>query len=218
MLLSAEIKRAAFGITEDYDIGAAILHGDFSGFIELLRKAPQLSDEVSDFGPPSVLDPYREIEVFLFPYYDDLYIAIPDPVTMLLAQEAGLIEEIIDRHLDGADIEESLAGLLDAIGPMDFLVAWHLNRADLGTQESLLFGGSGGWFNGDNMITVFQYTWYDEPASAKQAMAQMQNYPLVQGYNTGKDYPIRETTQEGQSVIAKGYADTFDLQGWLLGN
>ena len=216
MLLGAEIKRAAFAITEDH--GAAILHGDFSGFIELLRQAPQLSDEVDDFGPPSILDPYREIEVFLFPDYDDLYIAVPDPETMLLAQETGLIEEIIDRYLDGADLEESLAGLLDAIGPMDFLVAWHWDRAGMGASEALLFGGGGGWFDGDNTITVFQYTWYDEPASAKQAMEQMQNYPLVQGYNTGKDYPIREITQEGQAVIAKGYADTFDLAGWLLGN
>ena len=216
MLLSAEIKRAAFGITEDY--GAAILHGNFSPFIELLRQAPQLSDEMRDFGPPTILDPYREIEVFLFPYYDDLYLAIPDPGTMLLAQEAALIEEIIDRYLDDADLEESLTGLLDAIGPMDFLVAWHWNRAAMGAPEALLFGGGGGWFDGDSLITVFEYRWYDEPANAEQAIERMRNYPLVQGYNTGKDYPIREITQEGQAVIAKGYADTFDLAGWLLGN
>ena len=49
-------------------------------------------------------------------------------------------------------------------------------------------------------------------------MEQMENFPLVQGYNTNQNYPVREIRQEGRAVIAKGYAATFDLGGWLLGN
>ena len=149
MLFSAGIKRAAFGITANS--GAGILHGDFSGFIELLRQAPELADGAGDFGPPSILDAYREVEVFLFPYYADLYlyIAVPDPGTMLLAhefgiQEAGIMEEIIDRYLDGSELDESLAGLLDAVGPMDFLVARRWDPEPDRPPEAASFRGGGG--------------------------------------------------------------------------
>ena len=216
-LIGAGIKRAALG---HIDYLAAILQGDFSGFVELLRQAPQLSIQ-KDVLPPSILDPYREVEVFLFTSREDLYIAIPDLGTMLVALNAEVMQDMIDRYLDGAEPDKSLAGLLNVVGPVDFLVA---RRVDPKTFSSAYLGppyyfaGGGGWLDGTEISRVFSYVEYDSPEAAKEGMERRKDFPLVQGYNTGRNYPIREIRQEGRVVIAEGYAATFDLAGWLLGN
>ena len=216
-LIGAGIKRAAFGHT---DYLAAILQGDFSGFVELLRQAPQLSIQ-KDVLPPSILDPYREVEVFLFTSHEDLYIAIPDSGTMLVALNAEVMQSMIDRYLDGAEPEKSLAGLLNAVGPVDFLVARRVDSETIGSAypgPPFYFAGGGGWLDGTEISRVFSYLEYDSPEAAKEGMERSKDFPLVQGYNTGRNYPIREIRQEGRIVIAEGYAATFDLAGWLLGN
>ena len=37
------------------------------------------------------------VEIFLFPYYEDLYISLPGKGMMLLAQDQQLMTEMIDR-------------------------------------------------------------------------------------------------------------------------
>ena len=221
MLVEAGIDGAGFVFMADYS-GAAILSGDFSGFIELLREAPEKSDGISDFEPPSILNPHREIEVFLFPYYDDLYIAVPDEGTMLLAQSEQLLQEIVDRYLDESTLDESLARLLDTTGPVDFLVA-RRSEAE-GTSQSgqgsdlPRLGAGGGWLDGEDSSSVFRYIEFVNAEIAGQYVAEATSWPLVQGYNSGKNHPVQDIRQEGSAVVAFGVAPNIDLGGWLLGN
>ena len=221
MLVEAGIDRAAFVFTADY-LGAAILSGDFSGTIELFREAPEKSDGVKDFESPSILNPYREVESFFFPYYDDLYISVPDDATMLLAQSDQLLQEMVDRYVDESTLDESLARLLDATGPVDFLILRHL-YAERGGQEGqdpevpLIFAG-GGWLDAEESSSVFLFMEFASPEAASQGMTEMEGWPLVQGYNSGRNHPIQEIRQDGQTVIAVGVAPNIDLDGWLLGN
>ena len=221
MLVEAGIDRAAFVFTADYS-GTAILSGNFSGAVELLQEAPEKSDGVKDFEPPSILNPYREIDVFLFPYYDDLYISVPDDATMLLAQSDQLLQEMVDRYLDESTLDESLARMLNTTGPMDFLVVRHLDagRASQDGQdaESPHIYAGGGWLDTDESSSVFVFLEFANPEAASQGMTEMEGWPLVQGYNSGRDHPIQEIRQDGQTVIAVGVAPNIDLGGWLLGN
>lgn len=221
MLAAAGIDRAAFVSTADY-IGAAILSGDFSAAIELLRQAPVTSEGIRDFDPPSALEPYRGVEVFFFPYYYDLYISVPDDATMLLSQSDTLMKELIDRYLDETTLDESLAHLLDTTGPMDFLVARRLDAEDAAQNgqssgSPFLYAG-GGWLDEDDSSSVFTYTQFASSDDAKQAMKEWEEWPLVQGYNSGKNHPGQELRQAGSAIIRLGVAPNIDLGGWLLGN
>ena len=144
ILVEAGIDRAAFVFTADYS-GAAILSGDFSAAVNLLREAPEKSGGMSDFEPPSILNPYRGVEMFLFPYYDDLYLSVPDEATMLLAQSEQLLREIVDRYLDESALDESLIRLLDTTGPMDFLVLRHLDPEGQDPEILAFMRAGAGW-------------------------------------------------------------------------
>ena len=226
MLSAARIDKAAFATTEDY-YGAAILLGDFSGAIELLRQAPVTSEGLfkgrdENFDPPSILNPYREVKVFLFPYYDDLYVSVPDDVTMLLAQSEQLHKEIVDRYLDEPALNESLVRLLETTGPMDFLVMRDLDaeRGGEGGQDPeypKIYAG-GGWLDAEESSSVFIFMEFASPEAASQRVAEMEGWPLVQGYNSGKNHPFQEILQEEQTIFATGVAPNIDLGGWLLGN
>ena len=219
MLSNAGIERAVFGgAANTGGAGAGVLQGDFSGFVEALRQAPELSDGIRDFDPPSILPAHRNVEVFLFPYYDDLYIAVPDTRTLLLSQDAGLLEEIIDRRLDGGELDESLRGLLDAIGPVDFLVTRRFGPQAMGQDAFPHFLAGGGRADAEETSTMFWYMEFADSEEAAQRMERLKDRRLVQGYNTGEHHPIREITQEGRVVISRGYVHNNDLQGALLGN
>lgn len=226
MLAAARIEKAAFATTADY-YGAAILSGDFSGAMELLRQAPVMSEGLfkgrdENFDPPSILNPYREVEVFLFPYYDDLYISVPDDATMLLAQSEQLHKEIVDRYLDKSALDESLVRLIETTGPMDFLVLRNLDaeqssREGQDTEYPKIYAG-GGWLDAEESSSVFIFMEFASPEAASQQVAEMEGWPLVQGYNSGKNHPVQEILQEEQTIFVTGVAPNIDLGGWLLGN
>ena len=157
--------------------------------------------------------------MFFFPYYDDLYISVPDDATMLLAQSEQLLQEIVDRYLDESTLDESLARLLETTGPMDFLVLRHLDAEGQGQDpESPRIFAGGGWLDAEDSSSVFIFMEFASPEAASQGMTQMEGRPLVQGYNSSKNQPIQEIRQEEQAIIAVGVAPNIDLGGWLLGN
>ena len=90
---SAGITSAAFSINSGRE-GAAILLGNFGPFPGVLREA-------ADKGE-ATLHTHRGLELFVVTEHSDLYVAVPDSNTLLLAQGDGalprqLIEEMIDR-------------------------------------------------------------------------------------------------------------------------
>ncbi len=106
LLAMTSIESAAIGVTSDY-LGAVVLSGNFEGFLGLMRDAPSLAEPRERHDPPSALDSHRDVEMFICPFYDDLFVAVPASGSLLLAQSPGLLMEIIDRHLDGGDIPAS---------------------------------------------------------------------------------------------------------------
>ena len=116
---SAGINSAAFSINSGRE-GSAILPGDF-------RPLPAILREAAETGA-ATFHTHRGLDLFVVTDHSDLYMAMPDSGTLLLAQGDGglprqLLEEMIDRRLDGAELDESLARLLMHTGPIDFLVA-----------------------------------------------------------------------------------------------
>ena len=215
---SSGITSAAFGINNWSD-GAAILLGDFRAFPDILREAAAAGT--------ATLQTYRGLELFAVTDYHDLYIAMPDSGTLLLAQgdEATarqLLEETIDRYLDGSELDESLAGLLGHTGPIVFLVAKRTETED-GAQGGRsfplpkFFAGAGTLNEGDTS-TLYLYYEFDDPAQAEQIESQMTGEEELQGYNSGENYPITETRRDGRAVIAQAVVLDIDLGGLLLGN
>ncbi len=151
--------------------------------LEALRQAPELSDGIRDFDPPSILPAHRDVEVFLLPYYDDLYIAVPDTRTLLLSLDAGLLEEIIDRRLDGAELDEPLRGLLDAIGPVDFLVTRRFGPQAMGQDVFPHFLAGGGRAEAEETSTMFWYMELAGPEEAAQFLEPLKEFPDEETFN-----------------------------------
>ena len=60
----------------------------------------------------------------------------------------------------------------------------------------------GGWLDGDDSSSVFIYGEFVSADRAREALAEISQWPLVQGYNTGDDQPIQEIRQEGTAIVA----------------
>ena len=93
LLASAGIKSVAFATTNNENASVTVLLGNFEELSEALREAPSLADTNSRFDPPRFIDPHRDVELFVFPWHDDLFIAIPDSETLLLADSPDLLRE-----------------------------------------------------------------------------------------------------------------------------
>ena len=225
LLVSAEIESVAFATTNNEGASATILVGNFEGFPEVLRKAPSLVDTSSRFDPPGVIDPHRGLELFVFPSYDDLFMAIPDSDTLLLADSPELLRETIDRHLDGGDLNASLAALLGHAARVDFLVAFNL-----GSESASQGGGSSpppptffahaGFLNEGETSTVYAYLEFPEADDAQQAMDSMSGQPdlsdLFFGYKRDTVEPTGELWQDGRAVIARAVVPDKDVSDLFL--
>ena len=211
---SAGITGAAFGINSGME-GSAILQGDFSTFPEILRKAAETGG--------AALHTYRGLELFVVTDHSDLYLAVPDSSTLLLAQGDGelprqLIEEAIDRRLDGAELDESLARLLMHTGPIDFLVAQfpETGNSVLSLPGSIFAAGAGRMNEGDTSTLHF-YWEFANPVQAKEAESLMPGQHL-NGYNSGEDHPITDVQRDGKTVTAQAVVPDIDVGGLLFGN
>ena len=216
-LRSASISGAAFSINSHSE-GAAILMGDFHSFPEVLREAAGTG--------AATLYTYRGLELFVVSKYYDLYLSVPDSSTLLLARgdEAParvLIEETIDRRLDGAELDQTLTDFLAQTGPIDFLYARHLESesptqgGDAYPQPGFLAGA--GTMNEGDTSTLYLYMEFPEASQAEQVESQMTGQDLY-GYNSGGHYPITEIRREGKVVIAQAAVPDIDVEGLLLGN
>ena len=218
LLVAAGIKSAAFGTTANEYLGAAIVLGSFDGFLEVLREAPSLAETNSRFDPPGVLDPHRGVELFVFPWYDDLFIAVPDSDTLLLAESPELLKEIIDRHLDGGELDASLARLLGHTDGVDFLVAFSLEaegdgQGDGSSPPPPTFYAHAGFLNEGETSTVYAYMEFAEDA-INFVSEQPDLSDLFFRYNSDTVKPVGELWQDGRAVIAKAVVpdkDVYDL-------
>ena len=220
LLAAAGIKSAAFGTTAKY-IAAAIVSGSFEGFLEVLREAPSLAETDGRFDPPGVLDPHRGVELFVFPWYDDLFIAVPDSDTLLLAESPELLKEIIDRHLDGGELDASLEGLLSHTDRVDFLVAFSLEaEGDGSSPPPPTFYAHAGFLNEGETSTVYAYMEFAEDAHAEEAIGFVSEQPdlsdLFFGYNSDTVKPVGELWQDGRAIIAKAVVPDKDVSDLFL--
>ncbi len=211
---SAGITNAAFSINRGRE-GAAILQGDFSAFPEVLGKAAEVGG--------AALHTHRGLELFVVTDHSDLYLAVPDSGTLLLAQGDGalprrLFEEMVDRGQDGGELDESLARLLAHTGPIDFLVAQFSETGNsiLGLPGSMYVAGAGRMNEGDTSTLHFHWE-FDSLAQAPEAESLMTGQHL-NGYNSGEDHPVTDVRRDGTTVTAQAAVPDIDVVGLLLGN
>ena len=223
LLATADIKSAAFGITAAG--GAAMVLGNFESFLEVLREAPSLAETNSRFDPPGLLDPYRDVELFVFPWYDDLFIAVPDSRTLLLAESPELLKEIIDRHRGSGELDAFLAGLLSHMDRVDFLIASRMeNEGATGGEVSSpappVFYAHAGFLNEGETSTVYAYMEFAEDAYAEGAVHFLSKQPdlsnLFFRYNRDTVIPVGELWRDGRAVIAKVVVPDEDVSDLLL--
>ena len=211
---SAGITSAAFGINSGRE-GSAILQGDFSTFPEILREAAEMGG--------AALHTYRGLELFVVTDHSDLYLAVPESGTLLLAQGDGelprqLIEEAIDRRLDGAELDESLARLLMHTGPIDFLVAQFPETGNsVSALPGSIFAADAGRMNEGDTSTLHLYWEFASPVQAQEAESLMAGQHL-NGYNSGEDHPITDVRRNGTTVTAQAVVPDIDVGGLLFGN
>jgi hypothetical protein len=157
---------------------------------------------------------------------DHLYLAVPESGTLLLAQGDGtsarrLLEETIDRRLDGAELDESPASLLAHTSPIDFLFARYPESRNTaqGNQSYPIprFFAYAGLLNEGDTTTLYLYVEFDDSAQAEQAEFQTTGQTLY-GYNSGEEHPITEIRRDGRTVIAQAVVPDIDLGGLVLGN
>ena len=167
------------------------------------------------------------MKLFVFPRYDDLFIAVPDSDTLLLAECPELLKEIIDRHLDGGELDESLAGLLSHTDRIDFLVGFSLETegAGQGDGSSLApstFYAHAGFLNEGETSTVYAYLEFEEEAHAEEAISFVSEQPdlddLFFRYNSDTVKPVGELWQDGRAVIAKAVVSDKDVSDLFLTN
>ena len=210
----ADIQSAVFSINS-WSTGAAILLGDFSSFPVALHAAVE-AGEVSHRS-------FRGVDVFIIPRYHDLYLAMPDPGTLVAAMgeedvSRELLEETLGLRLDGPNpLDSSLAAMLTAVGPVHFLFARYLTENEGGSPEMVFFGGAG-TLNEDDTVDLAIYSeWVDEE-EAQQVEARLAEYPLY-GYNSGERYPYTNVNLDGTTIVARAESVLDeDVEGILLGN
>ena len=225
-LVDAAIKSIAAGINDENE-SATILLGNFNGFLEALRESHSLVDDRGRFDPPGTIDPHRGLELFVFPYYWDLYVALPDSDTLLLADSPELLRELIDRHIDGGELNEHLAGLFTHVERVDFLFARTWDATDASPNEGSSrtppnIYAHAGFLNEDETSTVYAYAEHTEEAIAKEFFDRQSKEPNLSnmffGYKSDTVIPVGELWKDGRAIIAKAVVPDKDVSDLFLTN
>ena len=165
------------------------------------------------------------MELFVFPWYNDLFIAVPDSNTLLLAETPELLKEIIDRHVDGGELDASLAALFSHTDRVDFLVAFRLEtegagQADGSSPAAPTFYAHAGFLNEGETSTVYAYMEFQEESHAAEAVSFVSKQPdlrdLFFGYNSDTVKPVGELWQDGRVLIAKAVVPDKDVSDLFL--
>ena len=223
-LVDAEIKSIAVGITDE-NASATVLLGNFDGFLGTLRKTPSLVDARGRFDPPGVIDPHRDLELFVFPHFSDLFMAVPDTKTLLLADNPELLKKLIDRHFDRGELNQLLAGLLSRVERVDFLVAftWDVEGAEQNNVSSPpppnIYAHSG-FFNEGETSTIYAYKAYVSDSDAEEAFDFQSKQPNISNlffrYNRETVVPVGELWKDGPAIIAKAVVPDKDISDLFL--
>ena len=178
---------------------------------------------------PTAIEPYRGVEIYLFADYSNLYLALTDDRTMLLArggETSGheLLKEMIDRRLDGGELPEPVADVLVETGPIDFMLARSLGTgtAEQGNQPIAppTFYAFAGAVNEGDTSTVYAYFAFEEEDQAEQAaeflsgLEDLGDLFFIYRSETGR--PTGEIRQAGRAVIAEAVAPDVDVSDLFL--
>ena len=203
-----------------------IFTGDFGALEDILREASSTASATADT--------YRGLDFFTvtIPRYrvgesDDLHFAVLDSSMLVVAEGyegsgLALIKEVLDRRIDEAELNESLAGLLAHSAPFDFLFAVDVGAsAEEPPVETEYprpkFVGKTGLANEGATTTLKYYYEFDEPAHAQQIE------PLLigqtqRGYNSGNEYAATDVRRVGNVLTAQVVVDDSEVGGFVFGN
>ena len=212
MLANENIKSFVFAVSGDEIDTTTIMSGDFEGLPEALRETVSVAEANSTLSSPREVDPYRGLEVFVFPCHHDLFIAVPDSKTLLLADNEWLLSEAIDRHLDGGELHPYFADMFNRVETVDFLVAIAPNAQmfdldDTSSPPSPVFLAHAGHLNEGGTSTVYAYLEFAEDGHAEEALELQSSRPdlgdLFFGYKRDTVTPTGNLWREGRALIAR---------------
>ena len=103
---------------------AIVLLGDFTRLSDALRTSAESGGGLS----VSIIDTHREIDIYALVRtkstgrQSEIYLTVLDPETLAASPDADSAREIIDRHIDGGELPQGLAAMVEDWGLSDFLV------------------------------------------------------------------------------------------------
>ena len=225
MLANGNIKSFVFAVSGDEIDTTTIMSGDFEGLPEALRETVSVAEANSTLSSPREVDPYRGLEVFVFPCHHDLFIAVPDSKTLLLADNEWLLSEAIDRHLDGGELHPYFADMFNRVETVDFLVAIAPNAQifdldDTSSPPLPVFQAYTGHLNEGGTSTVFAYREYAEDGQAEEALELQSSRPDLGGlffsYKRDTVIPSGELWRDGRALIARAVVPDEDVADLFL--
>ena len=227
LLADGHVKSLAFAIASDGTSGATIMSGDFEGLQKAFQETVSVAEANSTLSSPREVDPYRGLEVFVFPCHHDLFIAVPDSKTVLLADREWLLNEAIDRHLDGGDLHPHFADMFNRVERVDFLVAFALGAQVFGQDDTSspplpVFQALAGHLNEGGTSTVYAYLEFAEDGHAEEALELQSSRPdlgdLFFGYKRDTVTPTGDLWREGRALIARAVVPDESVADLFLTN
>jgi len=223
MTRSAEITEGIFGFNQkegriDHEVG--ILVGDFRQALGVLDLA--VSAGTGGRIEIGKTETYRGISVYGFQSSPAVYVAVPDPETLVLTFSVDRTKEIIDWMQDGGWASRLITGTLQELAQGEFLYSARVEpgtQADSGNPFAAMTRNSFGVsFNDGGTSTVRSLISFAEPEQAGAAFEWMEAQGLTGGLFFGGNEPVGEARLDGSSILSEATVPDQDVISLMFGD
>ena len=203
---------------------AIVLLGDFTRLSDALRTSAESGGGLS----VSIIDTHREIDIYALVRtkstgrQSEIYLTVLDPETLAASPDADSAREIIDRHIDGGELPQGLAAMVEDWGLSDFLEAFPSEGFDeqgSPIDASRIFALHAELADGSTTtFRALQQFDDEERAAAAAAWLNEQDEPRWRSIGWGSSATIDEWQHRGATVYGEVVLPDEDLPGLVQGN
>ena len=203
---------------------ACILWGDFGQAGDALREAAASGSGLS----VNVVDTHREVEIYVLVrtrdsgYESEIYLAVPTGETLAASPNLDNVRNMIDRHIDGGQLPEDLAAMVEDWGLSDILeVFLSESRSDHSSpiDASRTYAMHATLADGSATIVRALLQFQDEEqATTATSWINEQTEPRWRNIGWGESTTIDQWRHKGSTVYGEVTLFDEDLPGLMQGN
>lgn len=203
---------------------AILLQGDFTVLAEALRVSAESSGGLS----VGVIDTRREIDIYTLVrtkssgYQSEIHLAVLGQGALTASPDLDAVRDVIDRHLDGGQLPEGLAAMVEDWGLGDFMEAFPVE--DGGDPDSPADSATIFAFHADladesntNLRALRQFE-SEEQAVAAAAWLNEQTESYYFDIGWGASANIDQWRQRGATVYGEAEVPDADVPALVQGN